>query len=151
MLVLLSTSNFLLFRDLSFKGHQKRKKDALLHEIVSCINYIENIWRVWKRQERIPAMILVDIIYREFNQNPNMWEIKQIEKTHAKETITRTRQYLSGSAICLRPRSCRDFTIIRENTIVHKNTLKKPNSQYTLTLSHPQDKKILYFFLSGCC
>ena len=62
MLVLLSTSNFLLFRDLSFKGHQKRKKDALLHEIVSCINYIENIWRVWKRQERIPAMILVDII-----------------------------------------------------------------------------------------
>ena len=24
---------------------------------------------------------------------------------------------------------------------MHKNTLKKPNSQYTLTLSHPQDKK----------
>ena len=24
---------------------------------------------------------------------------------------------------------------------MHKNTLKKPKSQYTLTLSHPQDKK----------
>ena len=31
-----------------------------------------------------------------------------------KKTITRTRQYLRGSAICLRSRSCRDFTIIRE-------------------------------------
>ena len=31
-----------------------------------------------------------------------------------KKTITRTRQYLCSSAICLRPRSCRDFTIIRE-------------------------------------
>ena len=47
----------------------------------------------------------------------------------SKKTITRTRQYLRGSAICLRPWSCRGFTIIRENTIVDKNTLKKPNSQ----------------------
>ena len=31
--------------------------------------------------------------------------------------------------------------------MVHKNTLKKPNSQYTLTLSHPQDKKTLFFLL----
>ena len=30
---------------------------------------------------------------------------------------------------------------------MHKNTLKKPNSQYTLTLSHPQDKKTLFFLL----
>ena len=28
--------------------------------------------------------------------------------------ITRTRQYLYGSAICLRPRSCRNFTIIKK-------------------------------------
>ena len=34
---------------------------------------------------------------------------------HAKEkTIIRIRQYLCGSAICLRPRSYRDFIIIRE-------------------------------------
>ena len=31
-----------------------------------------------------------------------------------KKTITRIRQYLRGSAICLRPQSCRDFTIIRK-------------------------------------
>ena len=37
------------------------------------------------------------------------------------------------------------------DTIVHKNTLKKPKFQYTLTLSHPQDKKTLFFFLCGCC
>ena len=30
---------------------------------------------------------------------------------------------------------------------MHKNTLKKPNSQYTLTLSHPQEKKTLFFLL----
>ena len=59
-------------------------------------------------------------LYREFNQNSNLWETKQIEKTHAKE-----------------------------NNHMHKNTLKKHNSQYTLTLSHPQDKKILYFFYAA--
>ena len=68
-----------------------------------------------------------------------------------KKTITRTRQHLRGSTICLRPRSCRDFIIKQGDTIVHKNTLKKPNSQYTLTLSHPQYKKILYFFLCDYC
>ena len=31
-----------------------------------------------------------------------------------KKTITRTRQYLRGSTICLRPRNCRDITIIKE-------------------------------------
>ena len=60
-----------------------------------------------------------------------------------KKTITRTRQHLRGSTICLRPRSCRDFIIKQGDTIVHKNTLKKPNSQYTLILFHPQDKKNL--------
>ena len=33
-----------------------------------------------------------------------------------KKKITRTRQCLCGSAICLHPRICRYFTIIRENT-----------------------------------
>ena len=41
------------------------------------------------------------------------------ENTCQKITIARTRQYLHGSAICLRSQNCRDFTIIRENTIVH--------------------------------
>ena len=34
-----------------------------------------------------------------------------------KKKITRTRQYLRGSEICIPPRSCRDFTIIREKEI----------------------------------
>ena len=42
-----------------------------------------------------------------------------------KKTITCTRQYLRGSAICLRPRSCRDFTIIRE---------KKKKKEYKVRL-----------------
>ena len=69
------------------------------------------------------------------------------EKHTSKKTITRTRQYLCGSAICLHPRSCRDFTIKYGDTIVYKNTLKKPNSQYTLILFYPQDKKTLFFLL----
>ena len=88
---------------------------------------------------------------REFNQNPNIWETKQIEKTHTKENNHTHKTIFTWLAICLHPRSCRDFTIIRENTIVHKNTLKKSKSQYTLTLSHPQDKKTLFFFLCCCC
>ena len=34
--------------------------------------------------------------------------------TRQRKTITRTKQYLRGSAICLRPQSCKDITIIRE-------------------------------------
>ena len=66
---------------------------------------------------------------------------KNRENTPQRKTITRTRQYLRGSAICLRPRSCMDITIIREEYIVahsatifslyikHGNntTLKNPN------------------------
>ena len=48
----------------------------------------------------------------------------KIEKTHAKEKIiTRTKQYLRGSAICLHPRSCKDFTIIREKSTKCGNTV----------------------------
>ena len=58
----------------------------------------------------------------------------KIEKTHVKEKniiITHTRQYLHGSAICLRLWSCRDFTIIKEKYKVrpkpplHELSLKK--------------------------
>ena len=77
------------------------------------------------------------------------------ENTRQRKTITRIRQYLRGSAICLRPRSCRDFTIIRKNIIVYKNTLKKPNPNYTLALSHRKIRieagclSFLYFLSSG--
>ena len=43
-----------------------------------------------------------------------MWETKIKENTRQRKTITRTREYLRGSAIWLRPRNCRDFIIIRE-------------------------------------
>ena len=39
---------------------------------------------------------------------------KNRENTHQRKTITCTRQYLCGSTICLRPWSCRDIIIIRE-------------------------------------
>ena len=40
------------------------------------------------------------------------YEKQNKQRKHTpKKTITRTRQYLRGSAICLRPQSCRDFTI----------------------------------------
>ena len=49
-----------------------------------------------------------------------------------KKTITRTRQYLRDLAIYLRPRSCRDFTIIREEY--------KVQLQYFFFFSHSQEK-----------
>ena len=49
--------------------------------------------------------------------NPNFQYVrnKNRENTYKrKRTIIRTRQYLRSSVICLRPRSCKDFTIIKE-------------------------------------
>ena len=48
--------------------------------------------------------------------NPNSQPVrkKNREDTRQRKTMTRTRQYLRGSAICLHPQSCKDFTIIRE-------------------------------------
>ena len=64
---------------------------------------------------------------REFNPKFSTCEKKKIEKTHAKEKIiTCIRQYLRGSTICLCPRSCRDFTIIRKKYRVQ---------QYSFSLS----------------
>ena len=53
----------------------------------------------------------------EFNRNSKHVRNKKIEKKKnaKRKTITRIRQYLRGSVICLRPQSCRDFTIIKEN------------------------------------
>ena len=50
----------------------------------------------------------------------NMYEIPRLvrcknrEKYMPKKKKSHTRQYLHDSAICLRPRSYRDFTILRE-------------------------------------
>ena len=51
---------------------------------------------------------------RELTRNSQPMRNKNRENTHQRKITARTRQYLRGSAICLRPRSCRDFTIIRE-------------------------------------
>ena len=75
------------------------------------------------RNELHRILVEVSKDCREFDRIPNLWETK-IEKTHVKrkkkkkKKITRIRQYLRGSAICRRPRSCRDFTIIREEYII---------------------------------
>ena len=58
---------------------------------------------------------------------------KNRENTRQTNKITRIRQYSRGSAICLRPRSCRNITIIREEyrvqlaatifSLLYKNTV----------------------------
>ena len=62
----------------------------------------------------------------------------KIEKnTCQRKIITRIRQYLRGSTIYLRPQSCRNFTIIKENTkcgstfffSLKKTTTRNPNHQ----------------------
>ena len=78
---------------------------------------------------------------------------KNREKKNAKrKTITRTRQYLRGSAICLRPQSCRDFTIIKENYNVRlqcfsfSKTTKRQNPNHkkkTAFISSAQDSQWL--------
>ena len=71
----------------------------------------------------------------------------KIEKTHTegKKIITRTKQYLRGSAICLRPWNCRDFTIIKEKNIKCgskvfqslKNNDNTQNPNHQKTVLHP--------------
>ena len=54
------------------------------------------------------------VVCRELTRNSQPVINKKYRKHMQKKTITCTKQYLSGLAICLRPRSCRDFTIIKE-------------------------------------
>ena len=81
-----------------------------------------------------------DTSWRELNQIPNLWETKNRENTRQRKTITHTRQYLRGSAICLRPQSCRDFTIIKEEyrvqdaATIFSLTLKHGNTTHNKTL-----------------
>ena len=66
-----------------------------------------------------------------------------------KKTITGTRQYLCDLAIYLHPRSCRDFTIIREKYKVwqysfylsQKLQQRNPNHQNTFSTSCTQDSQ----------
>ena len=89
----------------------------------------------------------------EFNRNFKPKRNKKIEKKKnaKRKTITRTRQYLRGSAICLRPQSCRDFTIIKENYNVRlqcfffSKTTRRQNSNHkkkkTAFISFAQDSQ----------
>ena len=47
-----------------------------------------------------------------------------------------TRQYLRGSAICLRPRSCRDFTIIKEKYKVQQYSFSLTQKLHLENLNH---------------
>ena len=66
-------------------------------------------------------------------------------KTPKKKTITRTRQYLRGSVICLCPRSCKDFPIIKEN---YNMWLQCFSLSKTTTRQNPNHKKKKTVFIS---
>ena len=82
-------------------------------------------------------------MWRELSRIPNLWETKNGENTCQRKTITRTRQYLCGSAICLRPRSCKDITIIREEYKVQPRRLQYFLSIYNTTTT-PTLKNLNY-------
>ena len=72
---------------------------------------------------------------RELTQNSQPVRNKNRENTRQRKTITRTRQYLYGSAFYLHSWSCKDFTIIKEKykcgNIVFQS-LKNNNNNKTL-------------------
>ena len=53
-------------------------------------------------------------VVRKLTQNSQTCEKQNRENTCQRKNITCIGQYLCGSAICLCPRSCKDFTIIKE-------------------------------------
>ena len=61
--------------------------------------------------------------------------------------ITRTRQYLRDSAICLHPRSCRDFTIIREN--IQSATIQYFSLSRMTTIQNPNHQKRFFILRTG--
>ena len=71
----------------------------------------------------------------------------KIEKTHAKgKIITRTRQYLRNLAICLRPQSCKDFTIIMEKYKVQQYSFSHSKKRQPQTLI---TKNVFYILSTG--
>ena len=75
-----------------------------------------------------------DTSCRELTWNSQPVRSKNRENTRQRKIITCTKQYLRGLAICLHPRSCRDFIIIKEKNTKRgcivflslKNYIKKP-------------------------
>ena len=70
-----------------------------------------------------------------------------------KKTITRTRQYLRGSVICLHLQSCRDFIIIKEeynmcnyNIFSLYKTRQHQNPNNQIAFSTPNRSKKIFFF-----
>ena len=94
-------------------------------------NFASHLRNLWRPLKKIPY------ICRELTWNCQPVRNKNKENTRQRKTITRTRQYLRGSAICLHPQSCRNFTIIREKiqsaTVqffsLSKTTTTNPNHQ----------------------
>ena len=86
---------------------------------------------------------------RELARNSQPVRNKNRENTRQRKTITRTRQYLRGSAICLRPRSYRNFTIIKEKIqnaatvflLSRKLQQPNPNNQNTFSTSCAQNSQ----------
>ena len=71
---------------------------------------------------------------RELARNSQPVRNKNRENTRQRKTITCTRQYLHGSAICLRQRSYRDFTIIKEKYKVGYNFSSPSKTRQPQTL-----------------
>ena len=92
-------------------------------------------------------------LWRELSRNiPNPWETKIEKNTRQRKTITRTRQYLCGSTICLHPQSCKDITIIMEEYKVQHSTtifslcIKQSNNT---TLKNPNYERRFHNGLNG--
>ena len=85
-----------------------------------------------------------DTSCRELTRNSQPMRNKNKENTCQRKTITCTRQYLRGSAICLRPQSCRDFTIIKEKNTKCGNTIFL--SQKT-TITNPNHQNCVFYIL----
>ena len=73
---------------------------------------------------------------RELTQNSQLVRNKNRENTRQRKIIICTRQYLHGSAICLCPRSCRDFTIIREKYKVRQYSVSCISKTITTNPNH---------------
>ena len=89
---------------------------------------------------------------REFNPKSQLVRNKKKknrENTRQRKTITRTRQYLRSSAICLHPRSCRDFTIIREKYKVRLQIFSLSKNTATPPLKTLITKVGFYIYKTG--
>ena len=106
--------------------------------------HIKQVW-LWQRFHRSRSkcghfwehLYFFPFMCRELNLNLNLWGTKNRENTRQRKTITRTRQYLRDSVICLRTRSCKDFTIIREKYKVRLQFFLSQNTAITPSVNLP--------------